>query len=51
MGVLGTKRKDGAVVLSKESVKEWMRGHGVDVRPPVRSDAFVAVDDVAVTSE
>lgn len=41
MGVLGSKRKDGSVVLSKESVREWAKANKVDGRAPVESKHFV----------
>lgn len=40
MGVLGARRKGGAVAVSKKAVREWASRTGVDLTPPVREDAF-----------
>lgn len=45
MGILGSKRKDGSVVLSKESVREWVQTYKVDIKPPVESDNFIETED------
>ena len=41
MGVLGAKRKDGSVSISKKAVREWATRTGTDLTPPVREDAFL----------
>lgn len=41
MGVLGARRKDGGVAVSKKAVRDWASRTGVDLTPPVRDDAFL----------
>ncbi|KAL9099732.1 MAG: hypothetical protein Q9163_004810 [Psora crenata] len=35
MGVLGPKRKDGSVCISKKAVREWVARTGTDLTPPI----------------
>ncbi|KAL9124456.1 MAG: hypothetical protein Q9217_006208, partial [Psora testacea] len=41
MGVLGVKRKDGSVGVSKKAVREWVGRTGVDLTPPVCEEGFL----------
>ena len=41
MGVLGNKRKDGSVSISKRVVREWAARTGIDLTPPVYEDGFL----------
>ncbi|KAG8529335.1 uncharacterized protein KY384_005971 [Bacidia gigantensis] len=41
MGVLGAKRKDGSLAVSKKNVKEWAARTNADLRSPISEDAFM----------
>ena len=41
MGVLGVKRKDGSIGVSKKAVREWAEKTRVDLTPPVCEDGFL----------
>ena len=41
MDVLGAKRKDGSINVSRKLVREWALRTGADLRPPVTEAGFV----------
>ena len=41
MGVLGLKRKDGSIGISKRAIREWVDRIGVDLTPPVSEEGFL----------
>ena len=44
MGVLGPKRKDGSVGISRKAVRDWVSRTGVDLTSPIRESALSLED-------
>ena len=40
MGVLGMKKKDGSIGISRKLVREWAARTGIDLTPPIYEEGF-----------